>query len=59
MTGLECLEMSGNDTFCEICGEWVNLAPGIDGRDSGEGRYIEGRLICASCEEKYGEAEGW
>ena len=49
MTGLDYLVRVGADTFCAVCGEWIDMSPDIFGDASKEGRRVDGNLICAAC----------
>lgn len=57
MTGLDYLVATGTDTFCSICGEWLDMSSDIFGGASDEGRRINGFLVCTACEDRQAEAD--
>ena len=38
--------------FCERCGEQVNMDLDIFGDPSGDGRVVDGVVVCAACLER-------
>lgn len=41
--------MNGENGFCDECGVYVDMSPDIRGVESGEGRVVDGRLLCTGC----------
>ena len=39
-------------THCDVCGEFVCMDLDIFGNESGEGRVVDGVVVCAECLEK-------
>jgi len=39
-------------THCDVCGEFVCMDLDIFGNESGEGRVVDGVVVCSACLEK-------